>query len=63
MYREDVEKKRLLIRKAELARDRLVFVTQALRTLFADENFVTLLRAEALDTLPRNIAERIDVGR
>lgn len=62
-YREDVEKKRLLIRKAEVSRDRLVFVTQALRTLFADENFVTLLRAEGLDTLPKNLVERIDVGR
>jgi ParB family chromosome partitioning protein len=62
-YLDDVEKKRLLIRKAEIARDRLVFVTQALRTLFADENFVTLLRAEGLSTLPRNLADRIDVGR
>ena len=62
-YREDVEKKRLLIRKSEISRDRLVFVTQALRTLFADENFVTLLRAEGLNTLPRNLADRIEVGR
>lgn len=62
-YREDVEKKRLLIRKAEVSRDRLVFVTQALRTIFSDENFVTLLRAEGLDTLPKNLAEHIDAGR
>jgi ParB family transcriptional regulator, chromosome partitioning protein len=62
-YREDVDKKRLLIRKAELSRDRLVFVTQALRRLLADENFVTLLRAEGLETLPRNIAERIEPVR
>jgi ParB family chromosome partitioning protein len=39
-----------------------VFVTEALRTLFADENFVTLLRAEGLDTLPRNLGDRIRVG-
>lgn len=58
-YREDVEKKRLLIRKAEICRDRLVFVTQALRALLAEEGFVTLLRAEGLDTLPRNLADRI----
>jgi ParB family chromosome partitioning protein len=62
-FREDVERKRLLIRKAELTRDRLVFVTQALRALFSDENFVTLLRAENLDTLPKNLAERLEVGR
>lgn len=62
-YKEDVDKKRLLIRKAERSRDRLVFVTQALRSLLDDENFVTLLRAEGLDTLPRNLAESIEVGR
>jgi ParB family chromosome partitioning protein len=60
-YKEDTEKKRLLIRKAEVAQNRLIFVTEALRSLFADEHFVTLLRAEGLDTLPRNLAERIQV--
>ena len=50
-YQEDVDRKRLLIRKAETTRNRLIFVTEALRKLFADENFVTLLRAEGLDTL------------
>lgn len=62
-YRQDVDKKRLLIRKAEGTRDRLIFVAEALRKLFGDENFVTLLRAEGLETLPRNLADRIPVGR
>ena len=61
-YQEDVDRKRLLIRKAETTRNRLIFVTEALRKLFGDENFVTLLRAEGLDTLPRNIATRIQAG-
>jgi ParB family chromosome partitioning protein len=61
-YQEDVDRKRLLIRKAEITRNRLVFVTEALRKLFVDENFVTLLRAEGLDTLPRNIASRLEAG-
>jgi ParB family chromosome partitioning protein len=61
-YQEDVDRKRLLIRKAEITRNRLVFVTEALRKLFVDENFVTLLRAEGLDTLPKNIASRIEAG-
>jgi nitroreductase len=29
------------------------------RKLFAEENCVTLLRAEGLDTLPENLADRI----
>jgi ParB family chromosome partitioning protein len=60
-YQHDTEKKKLLIRKAELAQSRLIFVAEALRTLFADEHFVTLLRAEGLDSLPRNLAARIHV--
>ncbi len=57
-YREDADKKRLLVRKADATRDRLVFLVEALRKLFADENFVTLLRAEGLDSVPRNLADR-----
>lgn len=60
-YQEDTDKKRLLVRKAESTRDRLLFVTEALRKLVADENFTTLLRAEGLDTLPRNLGERLQL--
>lgn len=62
-YREDADRKRVLIRKAEIARNQLVFVTEALRTLFADENFITLLRAEGLETLPKNLADRVHAVR
>jgi ParB family transcriptional regulator, chromosome partitioning protein len=58
-YRQDADRKRLLIRKAEVTRDRLIFVTEAFRALLADENFFNLLRAEGLETLPRKLAERI----
>src|SRR5262249_33057551 len=61
-FEEDVDRKRILIRKAETTRNRLVFVTEAMRKLLADDNFVTLLRAESLETLPKNLAMRIDVG-
>ena len=58
-YRESTDKKHSLVRKADATREWLVFVTEALRNLVADENFATLLRAEGLDTLPRNLGERI----
>jgi ParB family chromosome partitioning protein len=61
-YRDDTDKKRMLVRKAEATHGRLVFVTEALRKLFADENFVTLLRAEGLGTLPGNLCARLDDG-
>lgn len=58
-YKEDTDKKRLLVRKAEATRDRLIFVREALRALFEDESFVDLLHAEGLDTLPQNLADRL----
>lgn len=58
-YKQDVERKRMMMRKAEATRDRLTFVVQAIKTLLADEGLVALLRAEQLDTLPRNLASRM----
>lgn len=59
-YREGVDRKRILIRKANATRDCLIFITEAMRKLFAEEYFITLLRAEGLDTLPQNLANRIE---
>lgn len=60
-YRQDVDKKRFILREAAATRSKLVFVVEALRTLMADEAFVTLLRAEGLTTMPRGLAERVGV--
>jgi ParB family chromosome partitioning protein len=48
-----------MVRKAEATRDRLTFAVQALRSLLADDGFASLLRKEGLDTLPRNLATRL----
>ena len=61
-YQEDVDRKRILIRKAETTRSRLIFVTEAMRKLLSDDNFVNLVRAEGLDTIPKNLGARIDIG-
>jgi ParB family chromosome partitioning protein len=61
-YHQETDKKRLLVRKADTTRGRLIFVTEALRKLLADEHFVTLLRAEGLDTLPRPLADRFQAS-
>jgi ParB family chromosome partitioning protein len=60
-YRHEVERQTLLIRKAKLCEDRLIFIVSALRQLFEDENFVTLLRAESIDSLPKYIADQIKI--
>lgn len=58
-YRQEADRQKLLVKKAQLTENRLLFVVSALRRLFADENYVTLLRAEGLDTLPAYLAGRI----
>jgi ParB family chromosome partitioning protein len=51
-YRQEADRQKLMIKKAELTQGRLLFVVEAFRSLRGDENFVTLLRAEALDSMP-----------
>ncbi len=58
-YQNDVEKKQVLLRKATATRGELMFITEALRKLLNDENFVTLLRAEGLATIPKNLSDRL----
>ncbi len=58
-YQNDVEKKQVLLRKATATRNELMFITEALRKLLNDENFVTLLRAEDLATIPKNLSDRL----
>ncbi len=58
-YQQEVDRQRLMVRKAELVQQRLLFVTEALRQLLTDENFTNLLRAEGLDTLPKYLNDRV----
>ncbi len=58
-YRQDVEKKRMIVRDATTTRGRLIFVVEAMRQLMSDEGFVSLLRAEGLGTMPVTLAERV----
>ena len=58
-YQNDVEKKQVLLRKATATRNEVMFITEALRKLLNDENFVTLLRAEGLATIPKTLSDRL----
>jgi len=62
-YQQETERQRMLVKRASLARGRLLFVVNALKQLLADGHFVALLRLEGLTTLPRALAERIESGR
>lgn len=58
-YRQDVDRKRILIRKSNSTKERLVFILEALRKLLTELDFLALLENEKLDTLPKNLALRL----
>jgi ParB family chromosome partitioning protein len=62
-YQREVERQKLIVRKATYAQQQLLFAVHALQQLLADEHFLTLLRAEGLDTLPKQLAERVGFVR
>lgn len=62
VYTKEVERQKLMVKKAEFTQQRLLFVVGALREMLVDENFTNLLRAEGLDTLPKYLAERVWAG-
>lgn len=59
-YQEDTDRKRLLIRKANATRNRLIFVAHAMRELLHDDRFSEVLISENLNTLPKKLAARMD---
>ncbi|AWL93048.1 plasmid partitioning protein RepB C-terminal domain-containing protein [Bradyrhizobium ottawaense] len=58
-YRQDVDRKRILIRKSNSTKARLVFILEALRKLLIEPEFLSILGDEKLDTLPKNLALRL----
>ncbi|HPF39692.1 MAG TPA: plasmid partitioning protein RepB C-terminal domain-containing protein [Phycisphaerae bacterium] len=58
-YKRETQRQRQIIAKSKVCEARLLFVVTGLKSLFDDEGFVNLLRAERLDTLPKFLAERI----
>ena len=57
-YRRESQRQALLVKKATLTQSRLIFIVTALRKLLQEDPFVALLKAEALHTLPRPLAQR-----
>jgi ParB family chromosome partitioning protein len=63
VFRRESQKQRLMVKKARVCDAKLLFVLTALRRLMDDEHFVTLLRAEELATMPKDIWVRITEKR
>jgi ParB family chromosome partitioning protein len=60
VYQREVDRKRLLVRKSDVASNCLMFVVEAMHQLLNDENFNNLLRAEELFTLPKPLVELLN---
>ena len=59
VYQREAEKQRLLVKKSDFTQTRLLFIVEAIKDLLNDDGFLTLLRAEGLETMPRALAMRI----
>jgi ParB family chromosome partitioning protein len=62
-YQRETDRQRQLVKRASLTQGRLMFVTNALKRLLADDHFVTLMRAEGVGSVPTALAERIGYDR
>lgn len=61
-YQKEVDRQRKMVLKAEHAEQQILLVIQGLKKLFDNEHFITLLRAEGLDTLPAYLADKVQIG-
>ena len=59
VYREETARQKAVVQKAKHCETKLVFAVSALKQLFQDDNFTTLLRAESLNSLPQYLAAQI----
>jgi ParB family transcriptional regulator, chromosome partitioning protein len=59
-YRRESQRQKLLVKKARVCEAKLVIIVTAFSRLLADENFVTLLRAESLAEIPKCLSDRLD---
>jgi ParB family transcriptional regulator, chromosome partitioning protein len=59
-FEEDTERKRLMVKRTQATRNQLLFITEALRQLATDEDFMTVLEKENLASLPARINARVE---
>jgi ParB family chromosome partitioning protein len=59
-YRCESQKQKLMIRKAKICDAKLLFIVTAFDKLVRDENFMTLLRAESLSTMPKYLWAKLN---
>jgi ParB family transcriptional regulator, chromosome partitioning protein len=59
-YKRESQRQKLVIKKAKICEAKLLFIVTAFDKLLRDDNFVNLLRAETLATMPKHLSERLN---
>lgn len=62
-FKKESQRQKLLIKKAQLCEAKLVILVTAFTQLLMDDNFITLLRAEALANIPKWLNDRLNARR
>jgi ParB family chromosome partitioning protein len=57
-YRLESQRQKLMVRKAKLCEVKLLATSTAIKMLVGDEDYINLLRAEKLETMPKFLADR-----
>lgn len=58
-FRKETQRQKVMIKKAKICEANLMFVVTGFKRLVDDENFINLLRAEDLGSMPKCLAERM----
>ena len=59
-FRKETQRQKVMIKKAKLCEANLMFLVTGFKRLLDDENFINLLRAEEMGTMPKCLAEHLD---
>jgi len=62
-YRKEVERQKILIKKAKRCETRLMFIVSALKEIHKDDNYINLLRAEKLDSMPKYLSDKLKFSK
>jgi len=62
-YEKEADRQRMVVTEGTWVREKLAFITQALNDLCQDGIFNDMLRAEGLETMPRQLAEIMPTER
>jgi ParB family transcriptional regulator, chromosome partitioning protein len=58
-FKRESQRQKLLVKKARVCEAKLLFLVTAFKKLVADDNFVTLLRAEGVADMPKYLHEKL----